>query len=277
MCRGSCSSCRVHVRASAMSRRSGCGGLPGGGCSAARTVSGAEDALPVGISLNDLPHRIVLATTIATQRPRWTTDASFFYVGESGSPFTYVAWGTSRRGDLNADGAVGNDPIYVPTSAFDPNEIVFSGQSDSAAADNSAAAQSRRVGAEQVAFQHLIDGTACLRGQRSGILSRNSCREPWSNTTVASVRQRIPTGGDRALTAEMDVFNVLNLLHSAWGLRRTGNPQLLGQRGWRDPRRRRSRTTDLSLRVSGPQWLTSATESRRTSSNSPFVTVFEQF
>jgi hypothetical protein len=236
-------------------------GLPGAAIwSAARTVSGAEDALPVGISLNDLPHRIVLATTIASQRRRWTTDASFFYVGESGSPLTYVAWGTSRRGDLNADGAVGNDPIYVPTSAFDPNEIVFSGVSDSVGADNAVATQGRRVGLQQAAFQHLIDQTPCLRVQRGEILSRNSCREPWSNTTVLSLRQRIPTGGDRALTAEVDVFNVLNLLNAAWGLRRIGDPQLLEQVG------ETSGGVEVAqpifrYDVSRPQWLTSATES----------------
>ena len=55
---------------------------------------------------------------------------SFYYVGESGRPFTYIAYGTSRRGDLNADGSSTNDPIYVPRDAMDPTELRVSGYLD---------------------------------------------------------------------------------------------------------------------------------------------------
>jgi hypothetical protein len=57
-------------------------------------------------------------------------------------------------------------------------------------------------------------------------MARNSCREPWSNTTIASVRQSVPIGG-RSVEGQLDVFNVLNLLSSRWGLRRQAAPLLL--------------------------------------------------
>ena len=41
-------------------------------------------------------------------------------------------------------------------------------------------------------------------------MARNSCREPFSHTSIASVRQRLPSPGGRALTAQLEVFNVLN-------------------------------------------------------------------
>lgn len=179
----------------------------------ARALSGRHDDFTPGISSNDIPHRVVLAGTYAVPRARWRTELSFYYVGESGRPFTYIASGTLRRGDLNADGTNTNDPIYVPRSAFDASEIRFD------ASDNP-------VSFQQTAFEAFIERTSCLRRQRGRILERNSCREPWSNTTIASVRQSIPVGR-HTLEIQLEVFNVLNLLSSRWGLRREAAPALL--------------------------------------------------
>jgi hypothetical protein len=192
----------------------------------ARAVSGRHEDLSRGISLNDLPHRVVAALTYTAPWPRWSTDFSFYYVGESGSPFTYLAGGVGGRGDLNADGSNANDPIYVPRDVFDPDEITFSGRSDAAGADNSPAAQAERVIAQQAAFEDFIEQTLCLSRHRGGFLERNDCREPWSHTTIASVRQAIPIGS-RALEVELDVFNVLNLLNGDWGRYRVAAPRLL--------------------------------------------------
>ena len=82
------------------------------------------------------------------------------------------------------------------------------------------------VAAQQAAFEQFIDRAPCLRQQRGRILERNSCREPWSHTTTASVRQRLPISR-HALEVELDVINVLNLLNSAWGRYRVATPQLL--------------------------------------------------
>jgi hypothetical protein len=201
-------------------------GTPGIVNWASRGVSGNHDDLSPGISLNDIPHRVILAGTWRAPWRRWTTAFSFYYVGESGSPFTYLAWGVGRRGDLNADGSNGNDPIYVPRDAFDPQEIAFSGLSESGDTDNSPAAQSERIRLQQEAFERFIGDSPCLREQRGRILEGNSCREPWSHTTVLSVRQEVPAWG-HAFEAQLDVFNVLNLLDEDWGLYRVAEPALL--------------------------------------------------
>ena len=57
-------------------------------------------------------------------------------------------------------------------------------------------------------------------------MARNSCREPWSNTTIASVRQAIPMGR-HGMDLQLDGFNVLNLVNGNWGLRRQVAPALL--------------------------------------------------
>ena len=179
----------------------------------ARVLSGRHYYFTPGISSNDVPHRVVLVGAYTMPRQSWTSEFSFYYVGESGRPFTYIASSTSRRGDLNADGTNTNDPIYVPRSAFDASEIRFGGSE-------------AEVASQQSAFESLIDRTSCLRRQRGRVLERNSCREPWSNTTIASLRQTIPVA-ERSVEAQLDVFNVLNLLRSDWGLRREAKPILL--------------------------------------------------
>ncbi|HSJ15532.1 MAG TPA: TonB-dependent receptor [Longimicrobiales bacterium] len=189
-------------------------------------VSGRHEDVARGISLNDLPHRAVAAFAYTTPWRRAPTEIAFYYVGESGTPFTYVAGGLDRRGDLNADGSSTNDPVYVPRDGLDPSEIRFSGSSDEPGADNSVAAQRKRVRAQQAAFETFIAGSSCLSAQRGRILERNRCREPWSHTTVASVRQVIPVAGG-GLEAGLDVFNVLSLLHAEWGRYRVAIPQLL--------------------------------------------------
>jgi hypothetical protein len=152
----------------------------------------------------DQPFRVRVSGTLHSPWDRFRTDLSFFYVGGSGLPYTYVAGGAQGRGDLNADGAVGNDPIYIPRTAADSTEIRFGGSPS-------------QVDAQQSAFQRFIDEAACLRNQRGRIMGRNSCRSPWMTLTNLSMRQRLPSRGTHAFALELQVFNFLNLLDSRWG------------------------------------------------------------
>lgn len=234
-------------------------GTPGIVNWSSRAVSSFHEDLSPEISLNDIPHRIVLAGTYEAPWKRWTTVLSFYYLGESGGPFTYLAWGAARRGDLNADGSNANDPIYVPRDAFDTNEIAFSGRSESPDADNSAEAQAERVRRQQTAFDRFIEDTPCLRRQRGRILERNSCREPWSHTTILSMRQAIPVRG-HAFEAQLDVFNVLNLLNSEWGEYRVASPALLEHVGQGSGAADEAQSV-FRFDTTRPEWTTLSTES----------------
>jgi hypothetical protein len=225
----------------------------------ARAVSGRHDDLALGTSLNDLPHRVVTAITYTAPWQSGATEFSLYYVGESGSPFTYLAFGTSRRGDLNADGSNANDPIYVPRDVFDVREIVFSGRSDAPGADNSVTAQNERIAAQQIALDRFIHGAHCLERQRGSIIERNSCREPWSHTSIAGVRHSLPIGG-HVVEAELDIFNVLNLLNSRWGRYRVSAPRLLEQVG-QTPGSLETAQPVFRFDVSRPEWTTLQTES----------------
>jgi len=193
----------------------------------ARVLSGRDDDLSASTSSEDIRHRVVIVGNFEAPWRRARTELSLYYVGESGRPFTYTAYGTDGRGDLNADGSTTNDPIYIPRNALDSMEIKFSG--DSVGGDTSSAARVRREQNQRSAFESFIGHTPCLRHQRGQIMARNSCREPWSNTTIASLRQQLPTTG-HMIDVELDVFNVLNLIRQTWGLRRVlYTPALLEQ------------------------------------------------
>jgi hypothetical protein len=225
---------------------------------ASRAVSGRHDDLRPSTSLNDVPHRVVAVAT--WQAPWRSTDFSMIYVGESGSPFTYVAWGTGGRGDLNADGSATNDPVYVPLDAMDPAEIIMDGVSTEAGADNSPAAQLERELRRRTAFELLIRGTPCLSRQRGRILARNSCREPWAHTTVASLRQTIRLGRHHVDT-QLEAFNLLNLVRRDWGQYRVALPQLLQHTGQTPDSPERSRPVLRAGEHTSQQWVVLPAES----------------
>jgi len=180
-----------------------------------RVLSGRHDDLSPGISSFDVPHRVVLAAVYAAPWRRWATGVSLTYIGESGIRYTYLDSSTTRGfGDLNADGTSANDPIYVPRNTSDPAEILFTGD----------AAEVQR---QQVAFEQFIENTPCLRRQRGRIVERNSCLAPWVHSAHISVRQALPPLLGHRLALQLDVFNVLNLLDSRWGLVRTPNVNVL--------------------------------------------------
>jgi hypothetical protein len=169
-----------------------------------RTVAGRQDEAELGTSDFDQPMRLRVTGTLHSPWRKYQTDLSFYYVGGSGLPYTYVAGGTTGRGDLNADGAVGNDPIYIPRTALDTAEIQFAGSAT-------------EVAAQQAAFDRFVDGAACLRRQRGEIMARNSCRAPWSHQTNLALRQMLPRLRGQSLALEIQIFNLLNLLNERWG------------------------------------------------------------
>ena len=170
----------------------------------ARPVTGLQSDLTLGISDFDQPLRVRASGTLRSPWRRFATALSFFYVGGSGFPYTYVAGGAAGRGDLNADGAVGNDPIYIPRTALDTAEIRFAGSA-------------AEVATQQAAFDRFIDGATCLGEQRGRIMSRNSCRTPWMHLTNLAIRQTLPSVREQEWGLELQVFNLLNLLNERWG------------------------------------------------------------
>lgn len=165
-----------------------------------RQLSTSHDDLVATTSVFSRPHRLIAYGTYTLP---WKTDVTLYYEGTSGVPFVYVT-----QGDLNGDLVNGNDPIYVPRNATDPNEILIGTQTAGVFTQNAAQAQ---------AFENFIKSQPCLDRQRGRIMGRDSCRSPFQNRLDLSIRQAIPTIGGQRISLQLDVFNFLNLLDSHWG------------------------------------------------------------
>jgi hypothetical protein len=77
------------------------------------------------------------------------------------------------------------------------------------------------IPASAVTYQELdafLDREPCLRAQRGTVMRRNSCRNPWVNNTSARFAKLFPSLRGHAVELSLDVFNLLHLLDSDWGL-----------------------------------------------------------
>jgi outer membrane receptor for ferrienterochelin and colicin len=169
-----------------------------------RQFSGLEnDPNDAEISNFQRPHRIIAYGTYTFPWISNQTDVSFFFEGMSGSSFLYTT-----NNDINGDGVGGNDPIYVPKDATNPNEIrVGTGSNATFKLDPAIAAT----------LNKFIDMQPCLSSQRGHIMKRNSCQGPFQKRMDASIRQTLPSFGGQNFTLQLDVFNFLNLLNKKWG------------------------------------------------------------
>ena len=170
-----------------------------------RTYTGLQTADNATTGSFNRPNRVVVSATWSAPWASASTDVTVSYVGQSGTPYTLIGGGSSGRGDFNADGTNSNDPIYIPNDAA--TEMQFQDISGGGAT----AAQ------QATAFQDYISGESCLNSQRGQIMARNSCQNPWQNFLNLNVRQTLPRIANGALTLELGIFNLLNLMKSDWG------------------------------------------------------------
>lgn len=182
-----------------------------------RAYSNRQDDQDLHYSKWDVPHRIVASGTYTFPSK---TDVSFIFTGESGVPYTL----TYNGADMNGDGSINNDPIYVPKSVNDPNEIRFNGAT---------------AATQAAAFDNFINSQPCLNAQRGHIMTRNSCRFPWTQELDLSIRQSLQTLHAENIIVQVDVFNFLNLLNQRWGSQNfaanTNDPQPLSRNSFTGP------------------------------------------
>ena len=167
-----------------------------------REYAGLESEPTLTTSAFERRHRVLAYGTYTLPWwKRWAaTDVTVYYEGTAGFPIDY----TVQNGDLNGDGYNGNDLIYVPRNATDPNEIKIGTQSTGGVfTQDLAAAQ---------AFESFISSQKCLDEQRGTIMKRNSCRTPWQNRLDLSVRQSLPRIQGQNFTIQLDIANFANAL-----------------------------------------------------------------
>lgn len=131
---------------------------------------------------------------------KWATTVSTFFEYAQGGRFNYT-----YGGDINNDGASGNDLIYIPTTA-EIGTMIFSGAGQGAAFDN------------YIKQDDYLNGRRGQYAERYGALS--PWRGKWDLKLLQDYNFKISSVSEKKNTIQfsVDVLNLGNLLNSDWGL-----------------------------------------------------------
>lgn len=154
----------------------------------------------------DLRHRIV---AVWSGNLLWNqtnaTTLSFFYAGQSGSPYSVIYQSAPFGSGSNA-------PLpYIPTSQSDIN---LADKKDPSGNVIYSAAQ------QWTDLNNLIENDAYLKTRRGQYAERNGMRTPWNHELDMKLMHEFrlsKTDKSKTLQISFDVFNVLNLISNSWG------------------------------------------------------------
>lgn len=163
-------------------------------------------------SLYGNKHRIIAAVSkryVYGLTKNWATTISLFGSWTSGNRFAYV-----YGGDINNDGTLTNDLLYVPTDAeidamnFDPLTDVDGNLQNAAA--------------QRAALKQFIRQDDYLSGRRGQYTEKYGGQTPWfSQVDLRILQDFVFKAGKSTNTIQfsIDIVNLGNLISSKWGIR----------------------------------------------------------
>ncbi len=131
---------------------------------------------------------------------KWATTLTTFGEYAQGNRYSYT-----YGGDINNDGSLRNDLIYIPTSA-EVGAMTFAGAGQAAA------------------FDAFIAQDDYLNGRRGQYAERYGALSPWTAKWDVKIMQdynfKVSSNSDKKNTIQfsIDILNFGNLLNSNWGL-----------------------------------------------------------
>jgi hypothetical protein len=169
-------------------------------------------------------HRIVgSATYTKSWSPSLKTHVGVFveaaqgnrFAGAGGNRYSFI-----YSGDVNGDGATGNDLIYIPRSQSEILlDTLFVRTSPTTVDTVTPPVQWSRLDA-------FIEQDGYLRSHRGQIAERFGLVNPWYSNVDLRILQdfALQAGGQRhAFQLSVDILNVGNLLNSSWGVRKVAS------------------------------------------------------
>ena len=153
----------------------------------------------------DLRNRIVATVGVNLEWNKTNmTTLSFFYAGQSGSPYSVVY---NSGGNPFGNAANANLP-YIPK---DQNDIRL--------ADYTRNGQLYTAAQQWTDLNNLISGDKYLSSRRGQYADRNGLRTPWNHDVDMKLMHefKFGKGNGRSLQLSLDIFNLLNLLNNSWG------------------------------------------------------------
>ena len=161
--------------------------------------------LPLTVSNFQIRHHLVGSFSYKIKYGRnklLGTGLSLFYSGSSGQPYSYV-----YSGDLNGDGGLSNDLIYIPRTQ---NDIHLTTSNT----------VTTPVAAQWAALDNFIANDPYLSSRRGQYVERNAAETPWTHEFDVRVTQDIGflvKGMKSKIQITLDIFNVGNLINKEWG------------------------------------------------------------
>lgn len=160
----------------------------------------------------DIRHRVTGALNYAVKYGKsksFGTTFSLFYVGKSGSPFTYLYFG-----DLNQDGNNQNDLLFVPRTLSDIRLTDLN-------IGTTAAPNIITVAQQWASLDAFINSDPYLSSKRGQYTERNGARMPWEHQFDVRIMQDLGIVGGKgtknSLQLSLDIINVGNLINKDWG------------------------------------------------------------
>ncbi|TCC99833.1 TonB-dependent receptor [Pedobacter psychroterrae] len=166
-------------------------------------------------------HRVIGALNYRIEYGKskaYATAFSLFYAGRSGQRFTYL-----YNGDFNADGATGNDLLYVPRTAAEIKLVNLNIGTTAVPIIVSPADQ-------WTALNAFIENDEYLNSRRGQYTERNGAESPFEHQFDARISQdlgAIVKGTKNRIQLTFDIFNVGNLINKSWGRQYTVTNQAL--------------------------------------------------
>jgi len=154
-----------------------------------------------------VPHRIVAALTYRKEYAGFlATSIGLFYNGQSGVPISFV-----YQGDLNRDGILGNDLMYIPANRegirlYDRYTLTGGEWVLAQTADQ-----------QYSAIDEFIGNNSYLNSRRGDYAERNGGRTPFEHRFDVRLAQEIFVQNAGRLEFTFDVLNAGNLLNNEWG------------------------------------------------------------
>jgi len=140
------------------------------------------------------------------------TSISVYFDDRSAGNGSYVF-----NGDMNGDGANGNDLIYIPRNTGEMNFVRKFVRFSSAPADTAAWTPAQQV----AAWEAFINQDPYLSSHRGQYAERNAVFLPMVFRADLSISQDVSrrlAGNANSLQIRFDILNFTNLLKSDWGV-----------------------------------------------------------
>ncbi|WP_044205923.1 TonB-dependent receptor domain-containing protein [Flammeovirga sp. OC4] len=174
-------------------------------------VVGNPNTPGLAFSQFGLKHRIIGSLAYAInygRKKNFGTSIAFFMEAAQGNRFSYT-----YAGDMNRDGIVGNDLIYIPADA---SEIKLVNIVDG---NGNVVKSAEQQWTELEAYINQDDYLSSRKGQYA---ERNGGISPWYTQIDMKILQdfNIMAGGKKnTLQVSFDIQNLGNLISSSWGVR----------------------------------------------------------